>query len=476
MKAALNKLIDLQSPDGYWENLPQGGLEKDSLLRHRIVYTVQCARCLAMFGLENHKSIENLTFFLKNCTETGIPLYDWALKSIAFLELGKHKPGTTLACKVAELIDLNTGYVELGRIRQQAYFDPLFAIELLLTALAINIKDDLFVTPLKKAIKRLNKLTDRNGLLGPDLTHAVWRIALLERAGIHLPRSSVDRLFKYITSHLSVNIYPRSVPFPGFAKETPVVLDDNISISHLVINTSFLKGKMDTATWNVLHNKPLTRLAQEINTSTSIDPYKWAVMLRAIATTTSVDEDRVVEEMVLDGTFKKSEIKRIKNCNLANLLFKKSRRILMPRVFIVHGRDDKSRFELDSHIRREFDVEPLMLDQLSTTGAKTIIELIEEHANEADAAIILLTPDDIGGLKSSHPDNKLSERARQNVIFELGFFCGLLGREKVLILKKRSTDMEIPSDMGGVRYIEFNERISEIHLDLKKAFSYIGIA
>ena len=59
---------------------------------------------------------------------------------------------------------------------------------------------------------------------------------------------------------------------------------------------------------------------------------------------------------------------------------------------------------------------------------------------------MLLTPDDrvtSGGA-----------RARQNVIFELGYFIGKLGRERVTVLKRG--EVEIHSDYSGVIYHEID--------------------
>ena len=94
-------------------------------------------------------------------------------------------------------------------------------------------------------------------------------------------------------------------------------------------------------------------------------------------------------------------------------------------------------------------MKPIILHEQANKG-RTIIEKFEKDAREATFAIVLLTPDDIGYPKGY--ENKLSPRARQNVIFELGFFIGILGRENVAVLYKE--DVEIPSDYSGVIYIK----------------------
>jgi predicted nucleotide-binding protein len=123
-------------------------------------------------------------------------------------------------------------------------------------------------------------------------------------------------------------------------------------------------------------------------------------------------------------------------------------------IFIVHGAD-KARYELES-LLREWELEPIILDDKASKG-RTIIEKFEDHSSEAQCAIVLLTPDDEGRLKNSKEE--LKPRARQNVILELGYFYGRLGRNRVICLYKN--DIEIPSDIGGIAYIPFSDNLKD---------------
>jgi len=87
------------------------------------------------------------------------------------------------------------------------------------------------------------------------------------------------------------------------------------------------------------------------------------------------------------------------------------------------------------------------LHEQSSKGL-TIIEKFEEYSDVA-FAVVLLTPDDQGG--KADDKEKLHKRARQNVIFELGYFIGKLGRKNVVGLVK--DNIEIPSDYTGIIYI-----------------------
>lgn len=124
--------------------------------------------------------------------------------------------------------------------------------------------------------------------------------------------------------------------------------------------------------------------------------------------------------------------------------------VLMPsnKVFIVHGHDDTARHMLARFLDR-LGLESIVLHEQPDKG-RTIIEKFEQSA-EVGYAVVLLTPDDIGSTaKSDIP----SARARQNVIFELGYFAGKLGRGRVCLLKKGN--IEIPSDLFGVVYTELD--------------------
>lgn len=128
-------------------------------------------------------------------------------------------------------------------------------------------------------------------------------------------------------------------------------------------------------------------------------------------------------------------------------------------VFVVYGHDIVSRDQLELLIRR-MGLTPIILGSLPTAG-DTIIEKLErylgEHGN-VGFACILLTPDDEGH-KAGMPEEK-KYRARQNVVLELGMVLSRIGRQRVAILFKES--VELPSDINGLLYISFKERIDEV--------------
>ena len=121
------------------------------------------------------------------------------------------------------------------------------------------------------------------------------------------------------------------------------------------------------------------------------------------------------------------------------------------KVFVVHGHDEAARESVARFLER-IGIEAVILHE-QATGGRTIVEKLEHYA-DVDFAVILLTPDDVGGVKTSSPD-KLQPRARQNVVLELGFFVGKLGRRHVCALYKGS--LELPSDYLGVGYVALDE-------------------
>ena len=133
-------------------------------------------------------------------------------------------------------------------------------------------------------------------------------------------------------------------------------------------------------------------------------------------------------------------------------------------VFIVHGRDDGTK-ETVARFVEHLGIKPIILHEQPSRG-ETIIEKIERCSDDAGFAIVLITPDDVGGLEGEADDAR-NPRPRQNVVFELGYFIGKLGREKVCALFKGK--VENPSDIDGVVYIDMDSRgawKAELHREI----------
>jgi predicted nucleotide-binding protein len=121
------------------------------------------------------------------------------------------------------------------------------------------------------------------------------------------------------------------------------------------------------------------------------------------------------------------------------------------KVFIVHGRDNETKQEVARFIEG-LGLQSIILHEQASSGM-TIIEKIEHYSNDADFALILYTACDHG--KGAHESQQQPKnRARQNVVFEHGYFLAKLVRKNVCALVKG--DIEIPNDISGVVYVQLD--------------------
>jgi predicted nucleotide-binding protein len=120
------------------------------------------------------------------------------------------------------------------------------------------------------------------------------------------------------------------------------------------------------------------------------------------------------------------------------------------KVFVVHGHDEGALQAL-ARFLEQLGLTAIILREQPDQG-RTIIEKFEDCAAEVGFAVVLLTPDDVGNPESKQDQGR---RARQNVIFELGYFAGKLGRGRACLLRK--SDVEIPSDLYGVIYTDMDD-------------------
>ena len=120
------------------------------------------------------------------------------------------------------------------------------------------------------------------------------------------------------------------------------------------------------------------------------------------------------------------------------------------RIFLVHGHDEMA-IQAVARFLENLDQEVILLREQPNCG-RTIIEKFEDYS-DVGFAVVLLTGDDRGGPATASTD-ELHLRARQNVILELGFFLGRLGRSRVCALFVEG--IEIPSDYSGVLYIKLD--------------------
>ena len=129
------------------------------------------------------------------------------------------------------------------------------------------------------------------------------------------------------------------------------------------------------------------------------------------------------------------------------------------KIFVVHGHDHNARDQLELVLRR-LGLAPYVL-QITGGGGDTLIEALERMigmAAQSSFGIVLATPDDLGYLKTDGPE-EAKARARQNVIMEMGMLLASLTRQRCAILTKGF--VELPSNIGGVITIPFNDHVRD---------------
>lgn len=144
------------------------------------------------------------------------------------------------------------------------------------------------------------------------------------------------------------------------------------------------------------------------------------------------------------------------------------------KVFVVYGRDTTARDQLERMLRR-WDLDPVILDQEASGGATTLIEKLEKYRKDVEYAVVLATPDDEGHLRG-FPE-QIKKRARQNVVLELGMMLGHLPRERIAVIQKDlpEDEWEPPSDIKGIVYLSYKEKVDDVRVDLYKELLAVGI-
>lgn len=144
------------------------------------------------------------------------------------------------------------------------------------------------------------------------------------------------------------------------------------------------------------------------------------------------------------------------------------------KVFVVHGHDSELKNDIDIFLR-DLGLEPIILHRKADEGL-TIIEKFEKHSDVV-YAFILLTSDDVGmtvaEYQKEETKRKIEFRARQNVIFEFGYFAAKLGRRNVCCVYKEG--VTLPNDISGLLYKKVNDTIDSIGYEIIKELKAVGL-
>ncbi|WP_462248364.1 TIR domain-containing protein [Ekhidna sp.] len=137
------------------------------------------------------------------------------------------------------------------------------------------------------------------------------------------------------------------------------------------------------------------------------------------------------------------------------------------KIFIVHGHNEGMKEGVARFVEK-LGFNGIILHEQPNEG-KTIIEKFTKYS-DVGFAIVLLSADDFG-FKKDQASDRAKLRARQNVIMELGYFLGKIGREKVVALHETVKNFEFPSDYSGVLYIPYGDNWK---VDLAKELKAAG--
>jgi len=129
-------------------------------------------------------------------------------------------------------------------------------------------------------------------------------------------------------------------------------------------------------------------------------------------------------------------------------------------IFVIHGHDELNTRRLTQLLQNQFNLNPIAM--LSKPGmSRPLIEKFEDEAQTCSFAFGLFTPDD----EIINVANRYKQ-ARPNVIYEIGWFIGRLGKHRVMLLLKQGTN--IHSDLDGVSRIPFSDNVEDKFLDIQK--------
>lgn len=258
-----------------------------------------------------------------------------------------------------------------------------------------------------------------------------------------LSQAQVDRLFVEINTielpaqaEKGTSVEKRMAALGGYVlKSKNKVTATDIQITYFIVKRAAIEdskfnGFQDsriTSFWNSLQEDGYIFLDGELVTIDGCDPVK-AGQSRPYSLSPHPSETLKKPAIIEKPTMTQSKAK----------------------VFVVHGRNEATKLDVANFLMK-LNLEPIILHE-RPNGGRTLITKFQEESADVQFAVVLMTPDDVGGLAG---DEIIRPRARQNVIFELGFFIGKLGPGKVCALV--NGNIEKPSDFDAVVYVPYLE-------------------
>lgn len=219
-----------------------------------------------------------------------------------------------------------------------------------------------------------------------------------------------------------------------------IVFDDDTALDDLLKRARMYMSKIDPNNFSIIELQISLFKANFIRDVWSSDD-------RAFRN--AWEEGRIKFKNIIDRFIEEYELNK-EYSNNSNSSSDSIKNVMSKDVFIIHGHDEGMK-ENTARIISKLGLNPIILHEQEDNG-RTIIEKFEHYAEKVGYAIALLSADDI-----CIKNNTEVGRARQNVIFELGYFTGLLGRDRTFALVAGSENIELMSDYQGIIYKSYDQ-------------------
>lgn len=125
-------------------------------------------------------------------------------------------------------------------------------------------------------------------------------------------------------------------------------------------------------------------------------------------------------------------------------------------VFVVHGRNVEARDAAFAFLEA-LDLRPLTWERAAKLTGKaqpTTLESVEAGLANAQAALVLMTGDDLARLRPELGRDSATSQPRPNVLIEAGMALSLLGRERTVLV--RSGSKREVTDFSGLNFVDID--------------------
>ncbi len=130
-----------------------------------------------------------------------------------------------------------------------------------------------------------------------------------------------------------------------------------------------------------------------------------------------------------------------------------SSRIALQRIFVVSGSDDYMKQAVLGALAK-LKIVPVLTCEEPSQGRK-IVDRFNDYEDMA-FAVVLLSPDDFVYCRNETTTQR-KLKPQQNVVFQLGFLLGKLGKSNVFVLLRECENFQVP-DFEGLKTVAFDDR------------------